>query len=91
MSQDLDARLTQALAERDRLSSLAQKIQGRKEAAAKSLEDLKGEILAKNLDPETLDETLVKLEEAYTQAVINLEQEVKSARESLTPYLEKIR
>lgn len=91
MVQDLDARLTQALAERDRLTSLAQKIQGRKEAAAKSLEDLKAEILSKNLDPETLDETIQKLEEAYEQAVSNLEQEVKSARDSLSPYLEKIK
>jgi chromosome segregation ATPase len=88
---DLDDRLTQALAERDRLSSTAQKIQGRKEAATKALEDLKAEILAKNLDPDSLDETIEKLEAAYEQAVTKLEQEVTAARDSLTPYLEKVR
>jgi hypothetical protein len=91
MSQDLDGRLTAALAERDRLSALAQKIQGRKEAAAKALDELRAEIVAKNLDPDSLDETIEKLEVAYEQAVAKLEQEVKAARESLTPYLEKIR
>ena len=91
MSQDLDGRLTAALAERDRLSALAQKIQGRKEAAAKALDELRAEIVAKNLDPDSLDETIEKLEVAYEQAVTKLEQEVKAARESLTPYLEKIR
>ena len=89
MSQELDERLNKALAERERLSSLAQKIQGRKEAAAKSLEDLRGEILAKNLDPDSLDETIQKLEGAYLEAVTNLEQEVESARDAITPYLEK--
>ena len=89
MSQELDERLNKALAERERLSSLAQKIQGRKEAAAKSLEDLRGEILAKNLDPDSLDETIQKLEGAYLEAVTNLEQEVESAREAINPYLEK--
>jgi predicted nucleic acid-binding Zn-ribbon protein len=79
------------LAERDRLSALAQKIQGRKEAAAKALDELRAEIVAKNLDPDSLDETIEKLEVAYEQAVAKLEQEVKAARESLTPYLEKIR
>jgi len=89
MSQELDERLNKALAERERLSSLAQKIQGRKEAAAKSLEDLRGEILAKNLDPDSLDETIQKLEGAYLEAVTNLEQEVESARDAINPYLEK--
>lgn len=91
MSQDLDGRLTAALSERDRLSALAQKIQGRKEAATKALDELRAEIVAKNLDPDSLDETIEKLEVAYEQAVAKLEQEVKAARESLTPYLEKIR
>lgn len=91
MSQDLDGRLTAALAERDRLSALAQKIQGRKEAAAKALDELRAEIVAKNLDPDSLDETIEKLEVAYEQAVAKLEQEVNAARDSLTPYLEKIR
>lgn len=89
MSQDLDERLGRALDERERLSALAQKIQGRKEAAIKSLEDLRREILSKSLDPDSLDETIEKLERAYSEAVANLEQEVREAQEAITPYLEK--
>ncbi len=91
MGQDLDERLSQALAEREKLSSLSQKIQGRKEAALKSLEDLREEILSKNLDPDSLDETIEKLERAYQESVSNLEKEVSSAREAIAPYLEKIK
>jgi chromosome segregation ATPase len=91
MAQDLDERLNQALAERDRLSSQAQKIQGRKEAAAKALEDLRAEILSKNLDPDSLEETIEKLESAYQSSVEKLEQEVKAAQEAIAPYLEKTR
>lgn len=88
MNGDLDERLRKALDEREKLSSLAQKIQGRKEAAAKSLEELRREILAKNLDPDSLDETINNLERAYLEAVTNLEREISSAREAISPYLE---
>ena len=88
MTQTLDERLSTALAERERLAAQAQKIQGKKEAAEKSLSDLRAEIKAKNLDPDTLDETIQKLEVAYEEAVETLESEIRKAREALTPYME---
>ena len=88
---DLDARLDAAVAKRDRLAAEAQRIAGRKEAAEKAVADLEAEIREKKLDPETLDETVQQLEEAYQAAVLDLEQAVESAQEALSPYLENSR
>ena len=85
---DLDARLTAAITLRNRLSAESQRIAGRKEAAEKALADVEAEIRSKNLDPDTLDETLVKLTEAYEKAVEAFEADVSKAKESLAPYME---
>lgn len=91
MSQDLDARLKSAVAERDRLAAEAQRIAGRKEAAEKALSEVEKEIREKNLDPETLDDTIQKLQEAYAKAVETFEREVEEARAALSPYMESTR
>jgi len=85
---DLDQRLKDAVALRDRLSGEAQRIAGRKEAAEKALADVEAEIRSKNLDPDTLDDTLAKLTEAYEKAVVSFESDVEKAKESLSPYME---
>jgi len=85
---DLDARLDAAVAKRDRLAAEAARIAGRKEAAEKAVATLETEIRAKKLDPDTLDETVQQLEEAYQAAVLDLEQQVAAAQEALSPYLE---
>lgn len=89
MSQDLDSRLKTALAERDRLVAVAQRIAGRKEAAEKNLAEVEAEIRGKNLDPETLDDTIKQLREAFATSVEDFERELEAAREALTPYMEK--
>lgn len=89
MEGDLDARLKSAVAEREQLTAESQRIAGRKEAAEKALKTVEAEIRAKNLDPEALDETVKKLDGAYSTAVTNLESELAAARASLTPYQEK--
>jgi predicted nuclease with TOPRIM domain len=88
MSSDLDTRLKTAVEERDRLAAEAQRIAGKKEAAEQQLETVEKEIRAKNLDPDTLDETVSQLETAFETAVENLEQAVDAARTSLAPYME---
>ena len=85
---DLDARLTTAINLRNKLSAESQRIAGRKEAAEKALADVESEIRSKNLDPETLDETLTKLTEAYEKAVEAFEADVANAQEALAPYME---
>jgi len=85
---DLDDRLTAAITLRNRLSAESQRIAGRKEAAEKALAEVESEIRSKNLDPDSLDETLVKLTEAYEKAVEAFEADVEKAKESLSPYME---
>lgn len=85
---DLDQRLTQAIQERDRLSSQAQRIEGRKQAASEALEAVRKEIREKNLDPDALDKTIETLTVAYEEAVDGFEKAVDKAKSQLTPYLE---
>lgn len=85
---DLDQRLKNAVAERDRLSTAAQRVLGRKEAAALNLKEVEKEIRAKNLDPDTLDETVAKFEKALKDEVVMIEAGVSKAQADLKPYLE---
>jgi len=86
--EDLDGRLDAAIKRRDFLTAQASRIAGRKEAAEKALSEVHKEIRKKNLDPETLDETITKLETAYKEAVETFESEVAEASESLAPFME---
>lgn len=88
MSTELDTRLKEAIAKRDRLSSDAARIAGRRDAAERALLDIENEIRAKNLDPDLLDQTIAKLESAYAQEVLTLEEAVDKARQELNPFME---
>ena len=85
---DLDTRLKDALARRDRLSADSQRIAGRKEAADSALADVEAEIRGKNLDPASLDQTLEKLTAAYQAALEAFEQDLGAAEKALTPFME---
>ena len=85
---DLDARMKEALALRDRLSGETQRIQGRKEAAAKALADVEAAIRSKNLSPDTLQNTLDALAIAYEEEVASFETALVEAQAALSPYLE---
>jgi predicted nucleic acid-binding Zn-ribbon protein len=87
MTDDLDTRLKKALESRDKLAAEIQRIEGRKEAAQRSLTEVEEEIRSKNLDPNTIDKVVQDLRLAYEAEVSKLEQEVSKTRETLTPYL----
>jgi len=89
MSSDLDFRLKKAVAERDKLAADVQRIAGRKEAAENTLRGIREEIQSKNLDPDTLDETIKVLETAYAEAVEKFERDVNAAREAVSPYMKE--
>ena len=86
--EDLERRLNEALATRDRLSQEVQRIAGRKEPAEKALEKVEGEIRERKLNPDTLEQTLETLEQAYAQEVEAFEKAVNEAQEALSPYME---
>jgi hypothetical protein len=83
---DLDNRLKQALADRDRIESEINRIDAKREVAQKSLEAVINEIKSKGLDPENLDKTVQDLERAYVLEVEKLEAEVASAERAIAPY-----
>ena len=85
---DTDTRLKKAIAARDKLAGEIQRIQGKKQAAEKSLKEVEEEIRGYNLDPSTLEETLVKLEKSLEDAITDFETKVTNANETLSPYME---
>ena len=83
---DLDSRLKQALADRDRLESEINRIDAKRDVAQTALEAVITEIKSKGLDPENLDKTVQDLERAYALEVEKLEAEVASAEKAITPF-----
>ena len=83
---DLDSRLKQALADRDRLESEINRIDAKREVAQTALEAVITEIKSKGLDPENLDKTVQDLERAYALEVEKLEAEVASAEKAIAPF-----
>lgn len=83
---DLDARLKQALATRDRLADEVNKIEARRELAQKNLADVEAEIRAKGIDPDQIDAKVRELEEAYAAALTKFEAELDHLDKALLPY-----
>lgn len=87
MDTDLDTRLKQAVLKRDNLAAETQRVQGKKEAADTNLKAVEAEVRKANLDPDTLDDTIAQLGDAYQIAVTTLETDLSLAEKALDPYL----
>lgn len=85
---NIDERLKKAIDARDKLAGEIQRILGKQQAAKQSLQEVEQEIRDANLDPETLGETLIKLETALQESIQDFEEKVQKAKETLTPYME---
>jgi len=83
---DLDARLKQALATRDRLADEVNKIEARRELAQKNLAEVEAEIRAKGIDPDQIDGKVRELEESYAAALSKFEAEIDALDKALSPY-----
>lgn len=79
-------RLQAAIELSDRLQSKVQKISGLKEAAENNLSEVKEEIRANNLDPDTLPDTLEKLRSALEVSLEKFEADLASAEEALSKF-----
>lgn len=86
---DIDQRLEAALARRSELEAQKQRLEGRLEAALKTLSDVETECRKKGIDPDKIDETIDKLTVRYTELVMSLEQDISKAAASLTPFLQE--
>lgn len=89
MSNSLDDRLDAALERRTTVEAKKQRIEGRLEAARKSLSEVEAECQEKGIDPAKLDTTIEQLEERYRASVEQLEQQVAEAEAALVPFLQE--
>lgn len=85
---DLKNRIESAIRRRDELQAQTQRILGRLDEQEQALERLRSEIRAKNLDPDTLDETIGKLEAALEASLVEFESQLVGAEEAIKPFLQ---
>lgn len=83
---NLDTRLKQSLAVRDRLSDELHKLEIRREIALKSFQEVEADIRAKGIDPDKIDQAVADLEAAYSDALTKFELDLKSLDQTLAPY-----
>ena len=84
---DFEARIDAAVKRRDELTTRHQRLLGRLEESERALEAVREECRAKNLDPDTLDDTITKLEAAITTSLAQFESKLDAAETALKPYL----
>ena len=66
---DLKSRLDTALRKRDDLAAKAQRVLGRLEESERAREALREECRGKNIDPDKIDESILRLEEALEKSL----------------------
>jgi CHASE3 domain sensor protein len=81
-------RIEAAIKRRDDLHAQKERVLGRLEEAEKNLKTVRSECQAKNVDPDQLDATIVKLETALAASVTELESQISEAEKALKPYIQ---
>jgi len=85
-SSDLKTRIEAALKRRDDLHAQKERALGRLEEAEKNLEAIRVELRAKNVDPDHLDDTILKLEKALLASLSDFESQLSEAEKSIKPF-----
>lgn len=80
-------RIDAAVKRRDELATRHQRLLGRLEESERTLESVREECRAKNLDPDKLDDTVSKLESAIESSLSQFEAKLTAAEAALKPYL----
>lgn len=86
---DLKTRLDAALKKREDLASKAQRVLGRLEESERAREALREECRAKNIDPDKIDETIRRLEEALEKSLNDFESKLVTAEKAMEPFTRK--
>ena len=84
---DFKARIDAAVKRRDDLAVRHQRLLGRLEESERALEAVREECRSKNLDPDSLDDTISKLEIAIETSLRQFESKLDDAEKALKPYL----
>jgi len=85
----IEERLDKAIKLRETLSSDLQRMLGKKQAAEQSLLKVEQEIRDAKLDPNTLQETLTKLQQALEQTLSEFEFQLNQVQDKMSLYTEK--
>lgn len=83
---NLEERLKQALANRDRLAAEVNRLEARRDLAARNLAEVEAEIWSKGIDPDEIDAAVGKLEASFQTALEKFEAELSELDTALTPY-----
>lgn len=90
MTDDLNARLREAVRRRNNLATNVNRIEARVEAAKQNLAAAEAECRSKGIDPEQIDSYVQQLEQRFNDAVLALEQDVSAAEAAIEPFLKEI-
>ena len=82
----LKVRLEAAAKRREELAQKRQRLLGRLEESERLLEDLRAKCRAKNIDPDNLDDVILRLEKALDHSVSSLESKLSEAEQALAPF-----
>jgi len=85
---DIKTRIEAVVKRRDDLRSQTERVLGRLEESEKNLEALRDECRAKNVDPDTLEETIKKLEQALATSLADYESQISEAEQAIKPYIQ---
>lgn len=83
---NFETQLQEATKKRTTINSRIERLRGRLEEAEANLENVEAEIRKKKIQPDHLDDAILKLEERFTKELNNLEAAMDSAESALEPY-----
>lgn len=84
---DAKTRIEAALKRRDDLQAQKERAVGRLEESEKNLEAIRTELRSKSVDPDRLDDTIQKLEEALAASLAEFESQLSEAEKSIKPFV----
>ena len=87
--EDLDRRLEVATKRRDTLAAESRRLEGKLEAAQSALTIVEEECRVKGIDPNKIDALIVQLQAKYKTLVEQVELDVTTADQALSPFLKE--
>lgn len=86
---DFTTRLNAAVAKRTNLDATLKKAEGRLEAAKQSLATVEAECRTKGVEPDKIDETILRLETKAETLLTQFESELAAAEIAIQPYIKE--
>ena len=83
---EFETKLQEATKRRSHITGKIERLRGRLEEAEANLETVKSEIVEKKIQPENLDDAILKLEKRFDKELGKLESAMEKAESALEPY-----